>query len=79
MRSWHDQTVVYNDRSGDTHLLGEPATLLLTMLQAGRGSSATLGAALSSRFELAPGAELDADLAELLEQLRHFGLIEGPC
>ena len=79
MHTWQDETVVYNDRSGDTHLLGESATALLTLLRAGRASSAALGAALCSAFALTPGDELDADLAQLLEQLRRFGLVDGPC
>lgn len=79
MRTWQEETVVYNDLSGDTHLLGAPATTLLTLLRAGRASSAVLGAALCSAFALTPGEELDGDLDELLGQLRSFGLVDGPC
>ena len=69
------ETVLYNDLSGDTHLLTAPATTLLHLLAQGPATSAALGEAMGRAFDLAPGAGLDADLAGLLDDLRRFGLI----
>ena len=45
-RCWDDEYVVYNDVSGDTHLLGTDAMQLLLQLRGGPGDEDTLGRAL---------------------------------
>lgn len=45
-RSWDDETVLYNDLSGATHLLGPAALCLLESLRAGLAASAALASTL---------------------------------
>ncbi len=70
--SWHDEAVVYNDLSGDTHLLGEDALAVLLALQAEALDTAALCRALTLDAD-AFGAEIDA----ILHQLQAISLI-GP-
>jgi PqqD family protein of HPr-rel-A system len=79
-RCWEGECVLYNDLSGDTHLLDELALAVLEELQVAPRSAAQLAAA----FELAPDAAPDGDdgalLATLLDDLAALQLVETfPC
>lgn len=75
-RAWDDEAVVYNDLTGDTHLLGAPALHLLATIGAARASDAELAAALQAGFDFEPGQDLLAERDALLAQLAHLHLIE---
>ena len=60
-RCWDGECVLYNDLSGDTHLLGEPAIDLLLALQANPSEI----------------AEPDEDMLALLTELEALALIEA--
>ena len=73
-RQWDGECVLYNDLSGDTHLIGTDALELLLALQ-GRsldtdGLTRALGAA-----GLADGDEV----ATLVDELERLALIEVVC
>lgn len=77
-RGWNDEFVVYNDLSGDTHLLGADAMGLLRLLKAGPRHEQALHDVL---FRPDAGADPDAEracLGELLHMLRVIALI-GQC
>ncbi|BDT56898.1 hypothetical protein MasN3_03920 [Massilia varians] len=76
-RSWDDETVLYNDLSGATHLLGPAALCLLESLRPGPASSAALASTLQAEFDIA-GETIGAELEALLGELSRLGLIE-PC
>ena len=77
LRQYDDQVVLFNDLSGDTHLLGDAAVQLLAVLQQGPASEAALLAALADG---GPDPELAAALGPLLASLAGFFLIEHqPC
>jgi PqqD family protein of HPr-rel-A system len=65
---WDGEHVLYNDLSGDTHLLDQAALALLLCLRSGPLSEAALAG------ELAAG---DEALGELLGQLESLDLIEA--
>ena len=75
-RRWDGECVLYNDLSGDTHLIGADALELLLALHAGPADTDVLGRALAA-------AGLDAaDTAEvttLLEDLERLALVEAVC
>ncbi|MES2316932.1 MAG: HPr-rel-A system PqqD family peptide chaperone [Pseudomonadota bacterium] len=80
LRQFDDESVLYNDLSGDTHLLGDSAVHLLSVLQHGPTSRGALLDALA----LAHGRERDAaferDADALLATLAGFFLIQAaPC
>lgn len=73
-RGWEDEFVVYNDLSGDTHLLGADAMDLLRLLKGAPRQEQDLHDALF----LSAGAASDDDraLRDLLLQLSAIFLIE---
>jgi PqqD family protein of HPr-rel-A system len=75
-RQWDGECVLYNDLSGDTHLLGADALELLLALHAGPADTDAL-----ERRLLAAGlaAADDAGVATLLEDLERLALIEAVC
>lgn len=71
---WNGEFVLYNDLSGDTHLLGTEAMQLLQALAPAARSQAELDAFLSAP---PPG---EATLADILADLERLALIEHcPC
>lgn len=76
-RQFDDEFVLYNDLSGDTHLLGDSAMHLLGELQRGPAPRAALAASLAAALECAPGdATFDAELDALLAALAGYFLID---
>jgi PqqD family protein of HPr-rel-A system len=75
-RQWDGECVLYNDLSGDTHLIGADALELLLALHAGPADTGALGRGL-----LAAGlaAADDAEVAALLEDLERLALVEAVC
>lgn len=76
LRAWQDECVVFNDLSGDTHLLGSAAAIVLTALQAAPAASAALAATLAARLGLALDEQLREEVDALLDELANFSLIE---
>ena len=71
-RCWDGECVLYNDLSGDTHLLGEFALALLQLLQAGPQPVSWLA--------LEAGALPDGVLHTILTDLAALHLIDStPC
>ncbi len=69
--------MLYNDLSGDTHLLGEPAIHVLLALQAGPATQAALAAGVRAEFAGDDGEVDDATVDELLAGLQSLVLIEA--
>jgi PqqD family protein of HPr-rel-A system len=82
-RCWDGECVLYNDLSGDTHLLDEFALALLAQLQAAPRSADQLAAAFD--LDLGPDAAAgDEDgavfLTTLLDDLAALQLVDAlPC
>ncbi|MET0961394.1 MAG: HPr-rel-A system PqqD family peptide chaperone [Noviherbaspirillum sp.] len=74
--STDDESVIYNDRSGATHLISMPATRLLQRLQQAPADTATLAAFSALEWALEDDAELDHVVEALLAELDEAGLIE---
>lgn len=76
-RSWDGEDfVLYNNLSGDTHLLDAAAIEVLIALQRGAADAAGLAATL----QLDRGADSAAMLAGLLAELRTLSLVDAtPC
>ncbi|WP_426173108.1 HPr-rel-A system PqqD family peptide chaperone [Massilia sp. TWR1-2-2] len=75
-RQWQGELVLFNDLSGDTHLLTEVALYVLLALQAGPASQTALAAAVRAEFDADDGEVDDAMVAELLADLHKLVLIE---
>lgn len=73
-REWDQEAVLFNDLSGDTHLLDADALALLLAVRDGAADLAALRLALG--VDAADGAQADAALHALLAQLAAICLIE---
>ena len=75
-RAWGDQHVVYNDLSGDTHLLNADAMRLLLALRPAALDEASLVAELCRQLDLHDDPETAQDVALTLAELARLSLIE---
>ena len=75
-RQFDDEFVLYNDLSGDTHLLGDSAMHLLSVLQHGPAPRTALLASLAAALECASDPALEGETDALLASLAGFFLIE---
>ena len=72
-----DESVIYNDQSGATHLISMPATRLLQRLHQAPADTVTLAAFSAVEWDLKNDAELNQTVAFLLAELDEAGLIEA--
>ncbi len=78
-REWDGEAVLYNDLSGNTHLLDGGAVEVLLALRPGPLDAATLAARLADRFD-ADGDALPAAIEDMLAELARLDLVEPfPC
>jgi PqqD family protein of HPr-rel-A system len=75
-RPFGDEIVLYNDLSGDTHLLGDTAMHLLSVLQRSPATRAALAASLAAALGCEHDAAFDDELDALLASLAAYYLIE---
>jgi PqqD family protein of HPr-rel-A system len=74
-REWQGDYVLYNDISGDTHLLDQTAMeVLLTLRDAPTAQAVLLD--LLDQLGVAPAPDDDDEAASLLNQLQALALIE---
>lgn len=78
-REWDGEAVLYNDLSGNTHLLDGGAVDVLLALRAQPLDAATLAARLADRFD-ADADALPAAITDMLTGLARLDLVESlPC
>jgi PqqD family protein of HPr-rel-A system len=69
-------TLIYQRRSGITHMVGEPVPQMLEAMGADAIDAETLAARLAADFDLGQQADATALIAERLEELAELGLVE---
>jgi PqqD family protein of HPr-rel-A system len=77
-RGWEDEFVLFNNLSGDTHLLDADSMALLEQLQQGPSSAAALARTVAGDVHPDDAAELPETISSLLSQLKALYLVE-PC
>jgi PqqD family protein of HPr-rel-A system len=78
-REWDGEAVLYNDLSGNTHLLDGAAIDVLQALRAAPLDAAALAGRLAERFGATPD-ELGAEIEDMLAELARLDLVETfPC
>lgn len=79
-RQWDGEYVLYNDLSGDTHLLGDAAIVLLQALRSGPATCAALAALLENEFEAGDGddeaLDFTAEADSLLDHMKRLFLVD---
>lgn len=77
LRAWDDEFVVYNNLSGDTHLLGSAAAQVLLKLQQGPSDAITLARSLALLLQVEIMDEsLAPQIEKLLADLNALALVE---
>jgi PqqD family protein of HPr-rel-A system len=74
-RQWDGECLLYNDLSGDTHLLADGAIEFLLALAGGPLSQQALAALLEAEFEL-DNLEAQTETSALLAQLQRLHLVD---
>lgn len=76
LRSWNDEFVVYNNLSGDTHLLGLAAAHVLLELQKAPLDAINLSESLAPLLQAGTDEEIALQIEHLLADLDKLALIE---
>lgn len=77
LHCWDDEYVVYNNLSGDTHLLGSAAAQVLLKLQQAPADAMAVARSLASLLQVEMMDEsLAPQIANLLADLNALALIE---
>jgi PqqD family protein of HPr-rel-A system len=69
--------VIFDEGSGDTHLLDPLAAELVKVLQESPGEVTTLAHRLVARLDLERDADLTARVRELVDRFAAVGLVEA--
>lgn len=69
-------TLIYQRRSGITHMVGEPVPQMLEAMGRDAFDAATLAGRLAASFDLGGQDDAAALIAERLEELADLGLVE---
>ena len=75
--SWGEQSALYDDRSGETHLLNRLAISGLQELCTRAMRSGELGELLAARFDIPCDAQFMQQIGALLAQFEQLGLVEN--
>jgi len=74
-RHWGDECAVYDNVTGDTHLLAPVGIEVLLELQQAPASAGSLCKRVASRFETEPNAEFSSMLESVLIDFERLALI----
>jgi PqqD family protein of HPr-rel-A system len=77
LRTWDDESIVYNSLSGDIHLLGPFAAQILLQLLKASLDTASLTARLAEIFQTAPDGDLSIQVDQIVGELKALALIES--
>ena len=69
-------TLIYQRRSGITHMVGEPVPQMLDAMGSDAVDAVTLAARLAASYDLGGQGDAVALIAERLEELAELGLVE---
>lgn len=75
-REWDEEFVLFNDLSGDTHLLGISAIQLLQVLQQSAAGDDALTDSLCASLEIERDGEVEDQVRQLLNDLQSLHLVE---
>lgn len=76
LHCWGSEFVVFNNRSGDTHLLSAFAGQILLKLQQTPFDAASLAELFAAILQVDPEQDLELQVQDILEDLNSLALIE---
>ena len=76
-KTWDLEFVVFDEGSGDTHLLDSFAAEVLKVLEESPGEVSGLARRLVARLDLAPDPDLTERVRELVDRFVALGLVEA--
>jgi PqqD family protein of HPr-rel-A system len=75
-KTWGEESIVFNESSGNTHLLNPTAAKILSIVQSQPNSAEEISLKIASESELGADEEILERVAVVLETLDSLGLIE---
>jgi PqqD family protein of HPr-rel-A system len=75
-KTWGEESIVFNESSGNTHLLTPTAAKILSMVQSQPSSAQEISLKIASESGLAADEEILQRVNVVLETLDSLGLIE---
>lgn len=75
-KMWDEDCVVFNNASGQTHLLDPLAALLVRQIEEGYCPSEQIFGRIATLLDINVTPEVRATLSQMLRQLEELGLIE---
>jgi PqqD family protein of HPr-rel-A system len=75
-KTWGEESIVFNESSGNTHLLNPTAAKILSMVQSQPSSAQEVSLKIASESGLAADEEILQRVNVVLETLDSLGLIE---
>jgi PqqD family protein of HPr-rel-A system len=75
-KTWGEESIVFNESSGNTHLLNPTAAKILSMVQSQPSSAQEISLKIASESGLAADEEILQRVNVVLETLDSLGLIE---
>jgi PqqD family protein of HPr-rel-A system len=75
-KCWDDEFVVFDEGSGDTHLLDALAAEVLKALEDAPGDVPTLIARVAGRLRIEPDPEIERHIRATMQRFREAGLAE---
>ena len=76
-KTWDLEFVVFDEGSGDTHLLDSFAAEVLKVLEESLGEVSGLARRLVARLDLAPDPDVTERVRELVDRFVAIGLVEA--
>lgn len=76
---WDDESVLFDPRSGESHLLKSLAAEALLILQEKPLNAAQLTRTLRTLFDISPDQLKNEHIDNLLQQFEEIGLVERCC
>jgi PqqD family protein of HPr-rel-A system len=75
-KTWGEESIVFNQSSGNTHLLNPTAAKILSIVQSQPSSAEEISLKIASESELGADEEILQRVDVVLETLDSLGLIE---
>jgi len=74
--SWDDEYVIFDEGSGDTHLLDLMTAEVLRALEQSPGAESALIERVAVRLDIDPDAALERRIREAIQKFREAGLVQ---
>ena len=76
LKDWEESVLIYNHRSGSTHLLNPSAALTLELISKNSSTISEICQQWEAMLDVKAGTEITSQIQTIVESLDELGLIE---